>query len=71
MQIGSATTDTVKTSKLVVKGIVYSDDDPSAVVGNRIVHEGDEIMGARVVKINRDSVVFEMDGKEWTQQVER
>lgn len=71
MQIDSVPTDTVKTSELVVKGIVYSEDDPSAVIGDRIVHEGDEIMGAIVIKIKRDNVVFEMDGKEWTQQVER
>jgi hypothetical protein len=71
MQIGSTGTVEVKTSELVVKGIVYSEDNPSAVVGNEIVHEGGEVMGARVVKINSDSVVFEMEGKEWTQKVER
>ncbi len=71
MQIGSTGTVQVKTSELVVKGIVYSEDNPSAVVGNEIVHEGEEVMGARVVKINSDSVVFEMDGMEWTQKVER
>ncbi|MHC4913693.1 MAG: general secretion pathway protein GspB, partial [Planctomycetota bacterium] len=71
MQIGSTGTTEVQTSELVVKGIVYSEDDPSAVVGNQIVHEGDEIMGATVVKINSDSVVFRMNDKEWTQEVER
>jgi type II secretory pathway component PulC len=71
MQIGSTGTVQVKTSELVVKGIVYSEDNPSAVVSNEIVHEGEEVMGARVVKINSDSVVFEMDGMEWTQKVER
>jgi len=57
--------------KLVVKGIVYSQDKPSAVIGTRIVHEGDKVLGATVVKINVDSVEFEMDGKRWTQKVER
>jgi hypothetical protein len=71
MRIGPVTTEEVATSELVVKGIVYSEDDPSAVVGNQIVHEGDEIMGATVVKINNDSVVFKMNDKEWTQKVER
>ncbi|UCF43543.1 MAG: hypothetical protein JSV99_01040 [Planctomycetota bacterium] len=70
MQIGSTTTE-VKTSELVVRGIVYSEDNPSAVVGNEIVHEGEEVMGAMVVKINSDSVVFKMNDKEWTQKVER
>jgi hypothetical protein len=71
MQIGSTGTTAVQTSELVVKGIVYSEDDPSAVIGNQIVREGEEIMGAIVVKINSDSVVFRMNDKEWTQKVER
>ena len=71
MQIGSTGTTAVQTSELVVKGIVYSEDNPSAVVGNEIVHEGEEVMGAIVVKINSDSVVFKMNDKEWTQKVER
>jgi hypothetical protein len=71
MQIGSTGTTAVQTSDLVVKGIVFSEDNPSAVVGNKIVHEGEEVMGAIVVKINSDSVVFKMNDKEWTQEVER
>jgi len=58
------------TSELVVKGIVYSSDNPSAVVGDRIAHEGDEVFGARVVKINKDSVEFEADEKRFTQKVQ-
>ncbi len=71
MQIGSTGTTAVQTSELVVKGIVYSEDNASAVIGNKIVHEGEEVMGATVVKINSDSVVFKMNDKEWTQKVER
>lgn len=56
--------------KLNVRGIVYSQDNPSAVVGAQIVHEGDEVSGAIVIKINRNSVDFEKDGKRWTQEVE-
>lgn len=71
MQIGSTGTTEVQTSDLVVKGIVFSEDKPSAVIGNEIVYEGEEIRGATVVKINSDSVVFKMNDKEWTQEVER
>jgi hypothetical protein len=56
--------------ELVVKGVVIS-DNPSAVIGDSIVHEGDTIMDAKVIKINNDSVEFEADGKTWTQKVQR
>jgi len=57
--------------QLIVKGILYSEDNPSAIIGNRIVHEGDRIQDASVIKINKDSVEFEMNGKKWTQKVQR
>lgn len=56
-------------SELVVKGIVYSKQDPAAIVGTQIVREGDQVSGATVVSISRDSVEFEMDGKKWSQTV--
>jgi hypothetical protein len=54
----------------VVKGIVYSEDNPSAVVGDRIVSAGDTVAGAKVEKINRDSVEFSVGDKKWSQKVE-
>jgi len=62
-------TQTRKTIKLIVKGILYSEDNPSAVIGNSIVHEGETIRGVSVIKISKDSVEFEMNGKRWTQKV--
>ena len=70
MQFGPATATQGETGKLIVKGIVYSEDNPSAVIGSQIVHEGDEVSGATVVKINKDSVEFEMNDKRWTQKVQ-
>ncbi len=58
-------------SKPIVKGIVYSADNPCAVVGDRIVSAGDTVGDAKVVKINPDSVEFAMGDKTWTQKVER
>ena len=55
----------------VVKGIVYSEDNPCAVVGERIVSVGDTVNGATVMKINPDSVEFTAGDKKWTQKVER
>jgi hypothetical protein len=62
-------TETRKTIKLIVKGILYTEDNPSAVIGNSIVHEGETIRGVSIIKINIDSVEFEMNGKRWTQKV--
>ena len=64
-------TETRKTIKLIVKGILYTEDNPSAVIGNSIVHEGETIRGVSVIKISKDNVEFEMNGKRWTQKVQR
>ncbi len=68
MQFGSAMSEA---GGLVIKGIVYSEDSPTAIIGNNIVHEGDKILDATVVKINEDSVEFEANNKKWMQQVQR
>ena len=58
-----------RTRKLSIKSIVYSEDNPSVVIANRIVHEGEKVLGATVVKINKDSIEFEMGEKRWKQNV--
>jgi hypothetical protein len=68
MQFGSAMSEA---GGLVIKGIVYSKDSPTAIIGNNIVHEGDKILDVTVVKINEDSVEFEANNKKWMQQVQR
>ncbi|MCK4435193.1 hypothetical protein KAU87_00120 [Candidatus Bathyarchaeota archaeon] len=42
--------------------IVYSEESASAMVSNKIVHEGDMVNGYKVVKIHRDKVEFEKNG---------
>lgn len=59
-----------KRPKLIVRGIVYSEISPYAIIGTQIMREGEAILGVTIIKINRDSVVFEMDGETWTQGVE-
>jgi len=61
---------TTAVGELSVTGILFSDDNPSAVVGTRIAHVGDVIAGAKIVKINKKSVEFEKDGQTWTKTVE-
>jgi hypothetical protein len=66
-----STTGTGTAGGPIVKGIVYSDDKPSAIVGDRIISAGDVVAGATVVKVNPDSVDFVMGDKKWTQKVAR
>ena len=56
--------------RLKVRGIAYSYDRPSAVIGTTIVHEGDVVLGATIVRISRGSVEFEVNGETWTQKVQ-
>lgn len=63
-------TEPGQTGDFAVKGIIYSEDNPSAIIGIEIVHVGSKINGATVTKINKDSVEFEMNGKKWTQNVQ-
>ena len=63
------------TKRTVVTGTVYSEEDQSeedrsAVIDGEIVHEGDIIHGAKVVKIYRGEVEFEKNGKRWRQRVQ-
>jgi len=73
MQLGSTATIQAEPGKLIVRSIVYSENrsKSSVSIGNQIVHEGETVLGATVVKINKNSVEFEMNGKKWTQQVQR
>ncbi len=59
----------VSSKKAELKGILYSEDNPSASVNGKIVKEGSVIDGIKVVKINKDSVEFEKNGEKWTQRL--
>jgi hypothetical protein len=62
-------TEAVETAAMPIRGLVYSEDKSSVVIGNRIAYEGTKIDGVTIVKINRDSVELEKDGKTWVQKV--
>lgn len=57
--------------EFLIRGIVYSTDNPSAVIGAQIVYQGDTYEGAKIIKINRNSIEFERDGKTWEQKIGR
>jgi hypothetical protein len=76
MQLGPVVTGTNQDEskelvQLIVKSILYSEDNSSAIISNRIMHEGDQIQGASIAKINKDSVEFEINGKKWNQGIQR
>lgn len=63
--------DNQESEKVVVRGIVFSQNRASAIINDKIVVEGQTVSGIKVVGITRDQVEFEKDGKRWTQQVQR
>jgi hypothetical protein len=72
--VPAASNTTVEPNKagidvLYVKGILFSADKPSVVIGKKIIHLNDEYNGVKVVEINRDYVIFEKDGNRWTKKV--
>jgi len=50
-----------------ITAIISSDNSFGAMVGTEFVREGDTIDGIKIVKISKDKVEFEKNGKRWTQ----
>lgn len=71
MQFGRSTQQADEGMRPAIRGIVYSEENPSAIIGQDIVFEGGTVMGATVVKINPNSVEFAKGDEKWTQEVER
>lgn len=55
--------------KILLKGIVHSNDKSTAVISDRLFHEGDTINGVTIREISKDKVILEKDGKSWEQKV--
>ncbi len=58
------------TNRGVVTGIMYNPENPCAIIGGEVVHEGETIGGYRVIKIHRDRVELEKNGKRITEPVQ-
>jgi hypothetical protein len=52
-----------------LSGVVWSDREPLALIGDRIVREGDEIAHVKVLKINKGEVIFLYSGKKFPVKV--
>lgn len=70
MQFGSSRSQS-GAGGIIVKGIVFSKDNPSTLIGDKIMHQGDKILDVTITKINENNVEFEEGGKKWTQNVQR
>ncbi|MBN1974826.1 MAG: hypothetical protein JW787_14395 [Sedimentisphaerales bacterium] len=62
-------TGNIENGIMYVQSILYSNDNPSVVIGNKIIYLNQKVNGAAVVEIHKDYIVFEKDGKRWTQKV--
>ena len=47
---------------IALRCILWAETGRSVAIGKEILYEGDEIMGIKIKKINKDSVEFEKDG---------
>jgi hypothetical protein len=52
-----------------VTGIVFSADNPTAVIDEQIVSTGESIYGVTIVNIGEDYVEFEKDNERWQQRI--
>jgi len=55
---------------VVVTAIVYGEENPSAIVSEKVVSEGDVINGCKVVKINKYTIEFEKNGQRFTKRID-
>jgi type II secretory pathway component PulC len=53
-----------------LKGIVWDKQKPFAIIGDTVAMEGDSVDGKKVIKINKDSVVLEEEGRQVTLRLE-
>lgn len=54
------------TKALKLQLIVWDEENPSAVINGRIVHQGDDVDGARVTEISRSHVILDVNGQSVT-----
>jgi hypothetical protein len=67
--VEETTIEVKKPDLFVIKGVVLGARGNTAIVGSEIVSVGDQIQGAKVIRIDRGEVEFEKDGQRWVQTV--
>lgn len=63
--------DFLTSTKVTITGIMYYDENPAAIISGKIVHEGDIIEGCKVVKIHRNKVEFQKNGRRFTKTISK
>jgi hypothetical protein len=63
------TDENQRTKVGMVTGIIYSAEDSAVLLNGEIVCEGSVVRGVRIVKIHRNKVEFEKNGRVWYQGV--
>ena len=53
----------------IVNAIIYYNGKFTAMVDNKIVHEGDRIEGIEILKIHADKIQFKKNRSRWTQKL--
>ncbi len=60
--------DTDETApQLDLRFIMWS-DNPSVMIGKEILHEGEELNGIKILKINEHTIELEIDGEKYEQE---
>jgi type II secretory pathway component PulC len=54
----------------VVTAILYSNDTPTVLIEDQMLHEGDTIHDVKVMNIMEDKVQFDKQGERWEQKVQ-
>jgi hypothetical protein len=54
----------------VVTAILYSNDTPTVLIENQMLHKGDTIHEVKVLDIKADKVLFDKHGEQWEQKVQ-
>jgi hypothetical protein len=62
-QIGADGQTTSGVAGITLAGIVYSEDNPAAIIGTQVMHTGEKIGDVSIIKIDRDTVTFERNGQ--------
>lgn len=53
----------------MVEGVIFAEDEPSALIDGQVVREGQKIYGVNVACISSNKVEFECGGQRWEQSV--
>ncbi len=62
--------DPLTTNRGIVTGIIYNEENPSAIICGQVAKEGDTVEDYKVLKIGKHEVVLEKGGRKLTKQLD-